>query len=118
MTMHRAGANPGADSALDSDGDGHSAWQEFLAGTDPTQADSVLRFLDILSGGASNRIRWIAEHDWVGTPFIVERSTNLVSGWQLVDALVPRTPATNTWWDAHPPTNAPAFYRIRATDGR
>ncbi|MFO7534879.1 MAG: S8 family serine peptidase [Kiritimatiellia bacterium] len=33
--------------AVDSDGDGMAAWEEFVAGSDPTNAESVLRLTDV-----------------------------------------------------------------------
>ena len=41
-----------ADGALDADGDGMSNWQEYIAGTDPTNALSYLK-IDSLTAGAS-----------------------------------------------------------------
>lgn len=39
--------NDATDAALDPDGDRHSSWQEFIAGTNPTNATSVTRLLNI-----------------------------------------------------------------------
>ena len=38
----------------DGDGDGATTLQEYLAGTDPTQAGSVLRIISIVSLGLTN----------------------------------------------------------------
>lgn len=41
----------------DADGDGHEAWQEYVAGTEPTNSESVLRALIAISNGAP-RLAW------------------------------------------------------------
>jgi hypothetical protein len=49
------GTNNIADGALDADGDGMSNWQEYIAGTDPTNALSYLK-IDSLTAGASSTL--------------------------------------------------------------
>lgn len=61
----------------DSDGDGASNVEEFLAGTDPTRADSVLK-ARIVEGGAGLRLAWNSQP---GVLYQVQVSADL-SGWQ------------------------------------
>lgn len=45
--------NDASNASLDLDGDGHTLWQEYIAGTDPTNALSVLKVDRIVSGGGA-----------------------------------------------------------------
>ncbi len=55
------GLDPGnpANANLDSDGDGHTNWEEYTAGTDPTNAASYLR-VDLPPAGAGTTVRFAA----------------------------------------------------------
>lgn len=71
------GLNPTVnDAALDPDHDGMSNWQEFLAGTDPQNAQSVLR-LDLANSptGVTLQLNAAANHSYG-----IQWRTNLVSG--------------------------------------
>ena len=50
--------NTAADPNADPDGDGMNNFAEFLAGTDPTDSDSVLRITSIAQEGDDMRITW------------------------------------------------------------
>ncbi len=102
---------------LDSDGDGMNNWQEYLAGTNPTNAGSVFK---ITSGqvisGAQFIVRWSSVSNRL---YDVTRATNLATG---AGAFVPLpsatnlagTPPQNTWTDSASPAAAPGFYRLKA----
>ena len=102
---------------LDSDGDGMNNWQEYLAGTNPTNAGSVFK---ITSGqvisGAQFIVRWSSVSNRL---YDVTRATNLATG---AGAFVPLpsatnlagTPPQNTWTDSVSPAAAPGFYRLKA----
>lgn len=73
----------------DTDGDGANTLQEFLAGTDPSRADSVLR-MKITGSSQAPRLEWNAQ---AGQFYQVESSTDL-GRWDPVGA--PRfSPGTN-----------------------
>lgn len=102
----------------DADGDGLLTWEEYLAGTDPTDRDSVFRIESASVINGTNRIVWLSPvSDPDLPPFGVMRSTNLVE-WTLVDIAADRsTDGTNMWWDYDPlPPTVPAHYRVIATD--
>jgi hypothetical protein len=58
---------------VDSDGDTLNNRQEWRCQTNPTNADSALRFLAPVSDGSSVTLRW---QSVAGVPYFVERSTN------------------------------------------
>jgi len=95
----------------DYDGDGMSNDDEQIAGTDVTDPDSRLAFINVLATGATELV-------WIGgtqTRQFVEMKTNLTSTteqWVVIHTNEPPTSITNVL--ALPDTAAPArFYRIR-----
>ena len=103
----------------DTDGDGMSAWQEYIAGTDPTDAASVYEILHISNAGVSNCVVWYGTSNNVSTPFSIYSATNLLetSPWWFITNVArdPDGTGINTWWDVTPPTDMPVFYRIETT---
>lgn len=63
------------DDELDTDGDGHEAWKEYLAGTNPTNAASVLKVTSIGSAGSDYVITW---QSVAGRNYSVITNLNLV----------------------------------------
>ncbi len=97
---------------LDSDGDGLNNWQEYLAGTIPTNGVSSFKFTS--SQMISNTqvvLRWSSTSNRL---YDVLRATNLAAG---ASAFVPvpgatnlaGTPPQNTWTDS---ITRPSFYRL------
>src|SRR5262249_4844359 len=88
----------------DADGDGANNWQEYIAGTDPTDAKSALR----VTASKDLVISWPSG---VGKQYVIERSTNLFdSNW------VPVSTSTGTgndmqFHDTGGPGNV-YFYRV------
>jgi M6 family metalloprotease-like protein len=80
-----AGGDYEAAAMADVDGDGHVAWQEYVAGSNPTNYESCLRALMSVSNGAP-RITWAPD---LGTAraYTVEGRTNLTEGvWSATNA--------------------------------
>jgi Bacterial TSP3 repeat len=97
---------------VDTDGDGMSNMQEYLAGTDPNYANSVLRITSISRGSplpASTTVNWIA----VPTRFyfVQERPSMTAGGW--VDYAGASTPGGSSaaFTDT---TSTNDFFRVRA----
>ena len=112
-----AGTNAAA-ALVDTDGDGYTNWQEHLASTDPTNANSYFKILSHYQLGGTQYVKWVSPAIDIGLPpFGIKRSTNItLGGWILVDGSVERSP-TNIWAELNPLTNAvPSFYRIVATN--
>ena len=93
----------------DADGDGQCAWQEFLAGTDPTAAASVFRAgLEVLPSTGGVRITWSSV---AGKSYRIERAADLTGLWAVVAAGLTATPPLNTHTEARPAFGR-AFYRV------
>ncbi len=101
------------DDLEDQDGDGLYTWQEYLAGTIPTNKGSVFQVLDITRINTSNRIVWYGTtNTGIYTPFLMYRSTNLIYGWSLIPTNIPRSGAdSNIWWDQAVPAMQSIWYR-------
>ncbi len=101
---------------LDADNDVLNNWQEYVAGTDPTNASSVFKITSAQAvSGTQLVLRWSSVANRV---YDVTRATNLAAG---IGAFVPvpgatnlaPTPPVNTWTDSVSRASAPAFYRLR-----
>ena len=97
----------------DTDHDGMRAWQERVAGTDPTNAASRLQIDRLTVTNGSNYLRWAsATGSW---PYNIWMSTGLLGGWIEVTNGLPPNPPTNWWWQPTPGVS-PVFYRIMITN--
>jgi hypothetical protein len=113
--------NPDDAELGDWDGDGLLNWEEYVAGTDPTNALSVFEVLVIDHGSPSNKVVFYGttNHLDPALPFGMYRGTNLmqVNPWTLLPVSIPRSlDGTNIWWDVTPPVGVPAFYMPVATN--
>jgi hypothetical protein len=86
---------PLVDPGLDSDGDGLKDWQEYIAGTDPTNAASCLK----VAQTTRNVITWSSV---TGRVYSVYWSTNLMDGFQPLETniLHPQSSYTNATPDS------------------
>jgi len=104
---------PGTGPQEDYDGDGFVNWSEFIAGTQPTNADSYLRAQVEQHPGASNLvIRWNSES---GRYYGISRSTNWPagSGMQLIESNIVATPPENVYTDTVAASWQRYYYRIQ-----
>lgn len=104
------------DAEIDLDQDGQSAWQEYVAGTDPLNRQSVFRIIAQGVDPGSNWITWLGGNTSL-PPFQVYATTNLSAetGAWYTAGVVSRSPSgTNTWYDSPIAPGVPAFYRILA----
>jgi hypothetical protein len=95
----------------DSDRDGLTAWMEFVAGTDPTNAVSFLAITNLFrAGGSGFVLSWPSVSNRI---YGLDRSTNLAStGFGAIATNLPATPPLNVHTDALPGIGG-AFYRVR-----
>ena len=108
-----------AEELRDGDGDGYPAWQEYLAGTDPTNAQSSFHVLDFSVADGTPSLRFYGTtNSGLTMPFGMLRSTNLTVPSVLVDGNISRShTGTNVWSDPSPISGGGAFYRPVATNG-
>ena len=101
-----------ADALLDPDGDGFNNKQEYLAGTNPRDANSVLKIGEIARqstpDGLSTLVSWASV---AGRSYRVERSYDMAH-WDVLNANVDATPPLNTVVDGAEPPGGKAFYRL------
>ena len=106
------GTLTGTDPYADPDADGADNLAEFRAGTNPTNAASVLR-LSAQRGPGSNRVSL----QWPSAPgryYQLLRSTNLLTGFStIIGTNLAATPPLNTATDAPPANVKAAFYRVQ-----
>ncbi len=95
----------------DADGDGQTNYQEYLAGTDPTNATSIFRATSITPSGAGTlTITW---QSIAAKSYVVERSVNLQS-WTIISGNVTATGPQTSFTDSTFPADQPnVFYRVQ-----
>jgi hypothetical protein len=98
----------------DPDHDGFKNWQEYVADTDPLDANSYLHFTGVSRVPGAVRLDWLGGE--LATQFLQRRlSLDVTNEWQdiLTNAPAPRTPISGSHTDSA--TNAIQFYRLKAT---
>jgi autotransporter-associated beta strand protein len=100
-----------AEASADTDRDGLKTWQEYIAGTNPTNPASAFRITAtnmIVQG--KTVIRWSSESNRFYT---LSRTTNLMSGFSVLAGAsnLPATPPENVYTNLAP-DSAATFYRI------
>jgi hypothetical protein len=102
---------------VDSDNDGMNNWQEYLAGTNPTNASSVFKITSAqMISGPQFVVHWSSVSNRL---YDVMRATNLLVGAggfvPLPNATnLPGAPPENVWTGAVTRASPPAFYRVSA----
>jgi hypothetical protein len=93
----------------DPDHDGMNNWQEWICGTNPTNALSVLR---MLSAAPSSRNITVSWQSVAGVNYFLQRSANLSSPFTLVATNIVGQAATTTYTDTNAARQGPLFYRV------
>ena len=97
---------------VDHDGDGSLTWEEYVAGTIPTDSNSVFHVMSVEYLGGTNRVTFYATDVNVNDPFTMLRNTNdlRMGVWETNEVGIARDPSgTNVWEDTDAP-EGPAFY--------
>ena len=100
-----------AEAMSDTDGDGMAAWQEYRAGTLPTNFSSALKISALSTEPSGFNICWLST---TGRMYAIHKSTNLVAGWD-AQPLATNIPASGTGSTDHTDPNpkpVETFYRI------
>jgi hypothetical protein len=95
----------------DTDGDGMNNWQEWRAGTDPTNGLSMLRMVTVSNSVPGLTVSWQSVG---GVTYLLQRSSDLTAQptfSTLVTNLVGQT-GTTSFTDTNAPGSGPFFYRV------
>lgn len=100
------------DPARDRDGDGLSDWAEGVAGTDPDDANSVLKLVTDLrpAAGGGLLIQWSSVS---GKSYALSRAAALDDGFMVVADLVVATGEVTSFTDTGAQGAGPFFYRLQ-----
>ncbi len=88
-----------------------NSWQEWICGTCPTNALSVLRLLSGTSDGTNVTVSW---QSIAGVTYLLERSTDLsgTTPFTLLTTKVASQPGTTAFTDTNVANLAPLLYRV------
>ena len=101
-------ANDSSDAASDKDGDTFSNLSEYLAGTNPTDPNSLFKFIGIATNAPGEiRIGWSSV---AGKSYSVRRSTALENGFAPLATGIQATPPLNSYQDLSATGASPYFY--------
>jgi hypothetical protein len=97
----------------DSDGDRLNNWQEWVAGTIPTNAASVLALGAPLAGPGGVTLTWASV---TNRTYSIERAPSLAPplSFSFLATNIPGLPETTSYTDTNAPPEGPAFYRVQA----
>ncbi len=105
------GVLTGIDPDHDADWDGASNLHEFLSGTDPMDSESVFKVVKVFPEREDRvEVRWFSVS---GKYYAVQFSTNLMHGFETLDANIPGTPPLNVWTNQTTPGEDVRFYRVQ-----
>ena len=108
--LARYGFPPNTDPNLDPFHKGMTLYQEFIAGTNPLDPQSLFAFVNVLAnpqGGV--RVEWSSVQ---GKLYTVQRSGDLLSGFTDLQTHIAATAPLNSFHDASATGVGPYFYRL------
>jgi hypothetical protein len=100
--------NDGSADFTDPDGDSMNNWQEWIAGTNPTNFLSALRLLPLTVTATNVTVTWQSVS---GISYFLERSTNINAFLPLQSAILGLS-GTTSFADTNAPFTGPWFYRV------
>jgi hypothetical protein len=104
-------ATDGSADFADSDGDGLNNWQEWVAGTVPTNAASALLMVNVSNSPPGLAITWQSAS---GKAYFLQRATDLASqlAFSIIQSNILGSSGTTTYYDSSATNPAPYFYRV------
>ena len=104
----------GSADAVDTDHDGHNNWQEWMAGTNPTNALSALRLASPVLTPTNVTLTWTSV---TNRTYTLEQATNVGGGpvFSVLRSNLPGLPGTTSWTDTNAPVSSPRFYQLRVS---
>jgi hypothetical protein len=93
----------------DPDHDGLNNWQEWVCGTNPTNALSVLRMVSALPTSTNVTVTW---QSVAGVNYFLQRSTNLAAPFTLLATNILGHVGTTSFGDTNAAGAGPFFYRV------
>jgi hypothetical protein len=93
----------------DPDHDGLNNWQEWICGTNPTNALSALRMVSALPTGTNATVTW---QSVAGVNYFLERSANLAAPFTLLATNIVGQASTTSYADTNGTGVGPFFYRV------
>lgn len=104
----------GSADGVDTDHDGHNNWQEWRAGTDPTNALSVLRLASPVITPTHVTLTWTSV---ANRTYTLEQATTLggTPAFSVLRSNLAGLPGTTSWTDTNAPISIPRFYQLRVS---
>lgn len=104
----------GSADVVDTDHDRHNNWQEWLAGTDPTNALSVLWLASPVVTSTNITLTWASV---TNRTYTLEQATNLdgAPAFSVLRSNLLGQPGTTSWTDTNAPVAGPRFYQLRVS---
>lgn len=100
----------GVDPLADPDHDGMNNWEEYVAGTNPTDPQSRFAVIKVTPDSTGVTVEWSAV---LGKTYSLERSDDLINGFTTIVSGVAGAEPTTVYRDTNATGTGPYFYRVK-----